>query len=156
MFFVSKRGTTLNPMKNLIVLFVLTLPLMSSAQRPEHREHKEPLTAEQRATLHAKKMQLALALTELQTERLVEIFKKNQPPSRPNKKEERSSEDRYKMQLEQLKRQIVLQEEVKVVLNEEQFTAWKKIRQSRNPKMANRGKRLKSAHPPLHKKKGKY
>ena len=111
-------------MKKFIILFALTFPLLASAQRPDYMENQERLSAEQRATLHAKKLQLALELSETQTQRLVEIFKKNQSQNHPRKKEERSSETRYKMQLDQLDRQIAIQKEVKTVLNEEQFIAF--------------------------------
>ena len=139
-------------MKKFIILFALTFPLLASAQRPDYMENQERLSAEQRATLHAKKLQLALELSETQTQRLVEIFKKNQSQNHPRKKEERSSETRYKMQLDQLDRQIAIQKEVKTVLNEEQFIAWKKIRQSRSPKMAHKGKRPRAHQQPMHPK----
>ena len=139
-------------MKKFIILFALTFPLLASSQRPDYMENQKRLSAEQRATLYAKKLQLALELSETQTQRLVEIFKKNQSQNHPRKKEERSSETRYKMQLDQLDRQIAIQKEVKTVLNEEQFIAWKKIRQSRSPKMAHKGKRPRAPQPPMHPK----
>lgn len=127
-------------MKKFIFLFVLVLPLIASAQRMEHNQPREKLTAEQRATLHAKKMQLALALSESQTERLIEIFKKNQRPERPKKKEDITSEERYEMHLKQIDHQIAIQKEVKEVLNENQFATWKKMNHSKKPRMAHRGK----------------
>ena len=115
-------------MKHLIFLFALALPLMTIAQ---HREHREKLTVEQRATLHAKKMQLALELSEAQTDRLIEIYKKNQRPERPKKKENSSSEDRYEMHLKQIDHQIAIQNELKIVLDEAQFATWKKMQHSK-------------------------
>ena len=127
-------------MKKFIFLFVLVLPLIASAQRMEYNQPREKLPAEQRATLHAKKMQLALALSESQTERLIEIFKKNQRPERPKKKEDITSEERYEMHLKQIDHQIAIQKEVKKVLNENQFATWKKMNHSKKPRMAHRGK----------------
>ncbi|MDB3862782.1 hypothetical protein N9313_04340 [Flavobacteriaceae bacterium] len=127
-------------MKKFIFLFVLVLPLIASAQRMEHNQPREKLPAEQRATLHAKKMQLALALSESQTERLIEIFKKNQRPERPKKKEDITSEERYEMYLKQIDHQIAIQKEVKEVLNENQFATWEKMNHSKKPRMAHRGK----------------
>jgi len=63
-------------MKNSLFLFALTFPLLASAQRPDYMENQERLSAEQRATLHAKKLQLALELSETQTQRWLKYLKK--------------------------------------------------------------------------------
>lgn len=60
-------------MRHLIFLFALALPLIGTAQRLH--QNKE-LSQEERITLHVKKMQLALDLTEEQSKLLTEIFKK--------------------------------------------------------------------------------
>ena len=61
-------------MRHLIFFFALALPLIGTAQRLH--QNKE-LSQEERITLHVKKMQLALDLTEEQSKLLTEIFKKN-------------------------------------------------------------------------------
>ncbi|MCH1433027.1 MAG: hypothetical protein L7U54_02110, partial [Flavobacteriaceae bacterium] len=65
-------------MRHLIFLFALALPLIGTAQRPH--QNKE-LSQEERITLHVKKMQLALDLTEEQSRLLTEIFKKINAPN---------------------------------------------------------------------------
>jgi len=64
-------------MKHLIFLFALALPWIGIAQHPQH---KKELTQEERLTLHVKKMQLDLDLTEEQTKQLTKILRNNVPP----------------------------------------------------------------------------
>ena len=57
-------------MKNLTILFAFAFSILATAQQ----QKPEKLTLSQRATLQAKKMQLALDLTDKQTNKLVNIF----------------------------------------------------------------------------------
>jgi hypothetical protein len=134
-------------MRHLIVLFALALPLIGTAQRLH--QNKE-LSQEERITLHVKKMQLALDLTEEQSKLLTKIFKKNQRPQPPKKKQDITSEEHYQMRLKHLDHQIAVQNEVKTVLNEEQFAAWKKMQHSKKRRMAHQGKQSKSHHKQMH------
>ena len=134
-------------MKNLIFLFALSLPLMVLAQHPIHGEQ---LSVEQRATLQAKKMQLALELSDNQTNQLIAIFKNNPRPEPLKKKENLSSEDRYEMHLKRLDHRIAVQKEVNAVLNEEQKSTWKKMQHSKKRRMAHQGKQSKSHHKHIH------
>lgn len=134
-------------MRHLIFLFALALPLIGTAQ---HLHQKKELSQEERITLHVKKMQLALDLTEEQSKLLTEIFKKNQHPRPPKKKQDISSKERYQMRLKHLDHQIAIQNEVKTVLNEEQFAAWKKMQHSKKRRMAHQGKQSKSHHKHIH------
>lgn len=134
-------------MRHLIFLFALALPLIGTAQ---HLHQNKELSQEERITLHVKKMQLALDLTEEQSKLLTEIFKKNQHPRPPKKKQDISSKERYQMRLKHLDHQIAIQNEVKTVLNEEQFAAWKKMQHSKKRRMAHQGKQSKSHHKHMH------
>ena len=136
-------------MKHLIFLFALALPIIGTAQRPNHNQE---LSQEERITLHVKKMQLALDLTEEQSKQLTEIFEKNQRPQPPKKKQDISSDERYQMRLKHLDHQIAIQNEMKTVLNKEQFAAWKKIQHSKKRRMAHQGKLSKSHHKHMHSK----
>jgi methionyl-tRNA formyltransferase len=133
-------------MRHLIFFFALALPLIGTAQRLH--QNKE-LSQEERITLHVKKMQLALDLTEEQSRLLTEIFKKINAPNL-QKKQDISSEEHYQMRLKHLDHQIAIQNEVKTVLNEEQFTAWKKMQHSKKRRMAHQGKQSKSHHKHMH------
>jgi protein CpxP len=135
-------------MKQLIFLFALMIPLMGSAQKSNH---KEKLTDEQRATLQAKKMQLALELSEKQTGELAAIFKKNLPQNhQKGNRDEMTSEDRYEMQLKKLDHQIALQNEIKKVLTEDQFLEWKKMKGMKKPRRNPKGNGKK--HPGMQQK----
>jgi len=133
-------------MRHLIFFFALALPLIGTAQRLH--QNKE-LSQEERITLHVKKMQLALDLTEEQSRLLTEIFKKINAPNL-QKKQDISSEEHYQMRLKHLDHQIAIQNEVKTVLNEKQFTAWKKMQHSKKRRMAHQGKQSKSHHKHMH------
>jgi methionyl-tRNA formyltransferase len=133
-------------MRHLIFFFALALPLIGTAQ--SLHQNKE-LSQEERITLHVKKMQLALDLTEEQSRLLTEIFKKINAPNL-QKKQDISSEEHYQMRLKHLDHQIAIQNEVKTVLNEEQFTAWKKMHHSKKRRMAHQGKQSKSHHKHMH------
>jgi methionyl-tRNA formyltransferase len=133
-------------MRHLIFFFALALPLIGTAQRLH--QNKE-LSQEERITLHVKKMQLALDLTEEQSRLLTEIFKKINAPNL-KKKQDISSEEHYQMRLKHLDHKIAIQNEVKTVLNEEQFTAWKKMQHSKKRRMAHQGKQSKSHHKHMH------
>lgn len=133
-------------MRHLIFFFALALPLIGTAQR--FHQNKE-LSQEERITLHVKKMQLALDLTEEQSRLLTEIFKKINAPNL-KKKQDISSEEHYQMRLKHLDHQIAVQNEVKTVLNEEQFAAWKKMQHSKKRRMAHQGKQSKSHHKHMH------
>jgi hypothetical protein len=54
------------------------------------------------------------------------------------------------MRLKHLDHQIAIQNEVKTVLNEEQFTAWKKMQHSKKRRRAHQGKQSKSHHKHMH------
>lgn len=69
-------------MRHLIFFFALALPLIGKAQRLH--QNKE-LSQEERITLHLKKMQLALDLTEEQSKLLTKIFKKSTSPTSKEK-----------------------------------------------------------------------
>ena len=69
-------------MRHLIFFFALALPLIGTAQLLH--QNKE-LSQEERITLHVKKMQLALDLTEEQSKLLTEIFKKYHNPKRQSR-----------------------------------------------------------------------
>jgi len=122
------KQKNLNSMKHLIFLFALALPWIGIAQHPQH---KKELTQEERLTLHVKKMQLDLDLTEEQTKQLTKILRNNVPPQPPKKQEGISSKGHYKMQLNKLDHQIAIQNELKAILTESQFAAWKEMQRSR-------------------------
>ena len=129
-------------MKNFMLLFAFVFSIFATAQHEKH----EKLTPSQRATLHAKKMQLALDLTDKQAYELVEIFKSNPRPERPKKSEEHTAEGKYQNHLNRLDQQLAIQKEIKGVLNDAQFETWKRIQHSKKNRMAHHRKDRRPIH----------
>ena len=96
-------------MKNLTILFAFAFSILATAQQ----QKPEKLTLSQRATLQAKKMQLALDLTDKQTNKLVNIFKSNPKPRSKNKSDIHAYETNYQKQLNRLNQQLLIQKEIK-------------------------------------------
>jgi protein CpxP len=110
-------------MKKIYFLLTLAIPLIGQAQTDPH---KPKLTGEQHATLQAKKLQLALDLSK---EQAVQIKKQREQLSKTKQKRgELNAEERYTLHLERIDRQIAMQSQMKTILNEEQYDAWRKIK----------------------------
>ena len=105
----------------------LAIPLIGLAQT---NPRKSKLTGEQHATLQAKKLQLALDLSKEQAVQIKEEIKKQreQLSKTKQKRGELNAEERYTLHLERIDRQIAMQSQMKTILNEEQYDAWRKIK----------------------------
>ncbi len=128
-------------MKKVVVAALLLFGAIGMAQErggKKHRAHMKDLTAEQMATLHTKKMTLALDLTEDQQSKVQVLnlenaqFKKAKIEEREARKEDDdrekpSTEERYAMANERLDRQIAQKAKMKEILSEEQYTKWEKL-----------------------------
>jgi len=126
-----------------ITKLLMTIVLVSStavfaqkdAQRGRMGEFHQDLTAEQLAVLKTKTMTLALDLSEKQQEAIFELNLAN-AEFRKKKMEERKAnserskptpEERYTLENARLDRMIAQQQELKKILNDEQFDQWKKM-----------------------------
>ncbi len=147
-------------MKRLAVLLVLLAATGAMGQRHEgHRMgkgHVMDLTPEQLATLHTKKLTLALDLTENQQDQVM-VLNLEQAEDRKARWEEIKAkkesgewekptpEQRFEMENARLDRQIAHQQRMKQVLTEEQYNTWKKLRLHKSvhgkKKMQERGRR---------------
>lgn len=147
-------------MKRLVVMVVLLTSLGAVAQKNEgQRSRKGPkmdLTAEQMATLHTKRMTLALDLTKAQQEKIMK-FHLDEAKSRKEKWEEMkakkesgewqkpTSEERFKMENARLDHQIAIQTKMKEILDDEQYQSWKKMKKQKamhgKKRMQQRGSR---------------
>ncbi|SIT12961.1 hypothetical protein SAMN05421766_11226 [Zobellia uliginosa] len=134
-------------MKKIIVALVCMIGLTAMAQREKghNRDQMKDLTAEQIATLHTKKMTLALDLTSAQQEKIKAIHleeakaRKAKHEERKAKKEEGerkrpTSEERFAMENAKLDKMIALKAEMKDILSAEQYEKWKKMQQHRKKK----------------------
>lgn len=128
-------------MKKTLVLVMLLAGATVMAQegrKNHHREAMKDLTPEQIATLHTKKMTLALDLSDTQ-QKQVQVLSLENAKLRKAKMEERkarkesgdskkpTSEERYELQLERLDNQIAHKAEIKAILSPEQYEKWEKL-----------------------------
>lgn len=112
-------------MKKLSVLFVLAIPFLSIAQRPQEKIN---LTPEKRITLQLKKMELALTLSEDQVKSVRRVLENHTPKTEFNVGKTitpLTAEQRYEKQIEELDRKIAIQNSMKSILSESQFEQWK-------------------------------
>ena len=119
----------------------LAIPLIGLAQT---NPRKSKLTGEQHATLQAKKLQLALDLSNEQATQIKEELKKQreQLSKRKQKRGEFNAEERYTLHLERIDRQIAMQSQMKNILDEEQYDAWRKIKSHQKHKALRRGRSI--------------
>ncbi len=147
-------------MKRLAVLVVLLTTLGATAQK-HHGSRMEKrvmadMTAEQLATLHTKKLILALDLTKGQQKQVMEInlaqaeLRKVKHEELKAKKESGefkrpSADERFAMENARLDHQIAHHQKMKDVLTEEQYKTWKKLtlgkRMNGKKKMQEKGRR---------------
>lgn len=120
----------------IVVTSLMALLLCTSAFAQERRIAKKALqdyTPEQLATLKTKKMVLSLELSQSQENKIYNILLE-EIKARKEKKIKKedfknlTSDQRYDMKMKRLDAQIALQEKIKKILNEEQYTQWKKTR----------------------------
>ncbi len=147
-------------MKKIIVAALLLSGLAGFAQTEGRKSEtgmmKSDMTPEQMATLRTKKLTLALDLTEAQQKKILAIQLEN-AKLRMEKKEawkdqkesenrkSFSAEDRFKLQNERLDRAIAQKEQMRSILNEEQFGKWEKMHQRRGHDKHFKGMRSRTA-----------
>ena len=120
-------------MKKPPLLFALVFSLSGTAQ--EHHK-KSSLSREQKAILQTKKLELMLDLSKEQSKQIEQEFKnnRNQFSEAKQKKEKLNAEELYALRVTQLNRQIAMQAKMKNILNEKQYTEWKKMKSTQNQK----------------------
>lgn len=148
-------------MKTWILAMAMMMGVTMSAQehhkrhdggRGPHKEHHEPLSPEQRAELKAKKLTLALDLTDKQQAELKKVFtsqaKEKQAAMQQHKANREAGkklapDERFAMQSKRLDAQITTKRELKKILTEEQFAKFEKMKHKRGEKFTNRAKKMK-------------
>jgi len=132
-------------MKKIVIILIALVTLQVMAQerkrefrdeaRGERMEAMKDLTPEEMATLKTKRMTLHLDLTADQQKKIqalnleqAEIRKTKMEEHRAMKEKgemkELTKEDRFKMMNERLDHQIAIKQEMKTILNEEQYKKW--------------------------------
>lgn len=148
-------------MKQLTVVLVMLISVGMAAQEHDGpKMHKGPemdLTAEEMATLQTKKMTLALDLTKSQQDKVYDINLENakfmkakweemKALKESGERKKPTSEERFEMENERLDRQIAVQEQMKKILDDDQYESWKKMHKRKKfmngkKKMEERGRR---------------
>ena len=130
-------------MKKIILALALVMGFSGIAQQNRHHSKKQvlkELSAEQVATLHTKKMTLALDLDESQQQQLFDInvaeaeYRKSKMAAREKRDGKSSADELFELQNERLDRQIAHQQQLKEILTDEQFQVWKKLNLHRKMK----------------------
>ncbi|MGJ8735101.1 Spy/CpxP family protein refolding chaperone [Zobellia laminariae] len=140
-------------MKKIILALVCMVGLTAMAQREKGhgRDGMKDLTAEQIATLHTKKMTLALDLTSAQEQKIKAINledakeRKAKHEERKAQKEEGerkklTSDERYAMQNAKLDKMIARKAEMKKILSAEQYEKWQTMHHQRGQKHSKKRK----------------
>ncbi len=126
-------------MKKLAIIAMALITLTATAQRVgEERGERgqQNLSAEEVASLQTKRMTLALVLSDVQIKKVHKINleqaekRKAMREARNNKKGDAKSENvRFAQRKKLLDERIAVQNKMKDILDEEQFTLWRKMSQ---------------------------
>lgn len=136
-------------MKKLALLLVFMISASGFAQRPDQRkEDFKNLTPLQQATLQTKQMALDLVLNDAQQKSLMTLNQKQAEQRKAHmdkmaklkEKGEISADDKFKMKNEMLDRQLAYQDNLKKILNEEQFKKWSDTNSKRKHQMKKKHK----------------
>jgi hypothetical protein len=130
-----------------ILILVFALTVTTQAQHRDHKvkKHKrEKLTVDQRATLGAKRLALALDLDDSQIRRVTNLFKKKgeamtvrvkkMKTERANKKK-RMNKSSFERMNKSLDAKIGFQKKMKQILNKEQYAKFLKLKKHGKKKM---------------------
>lgn len=121
-------------MKKLMIILLLGFSLLSFAQKEgKQKKMYEDFSTEQHAILKTKKMALQLDLNESQQKQLLvlnkkwaEVRAKKRAEMKSLNKEEMTSTERFNHMNGMLDEKLAHQNELKKILNEDQYNNWKK------------------------------
>ena len=120
-------------MKTIFMSLLLLVGMMGYSQRgPQHHAYKD-MSPEQIAQLETKKLTLALDLSEKQQQQIGEIYLDKAIEMKAKMEEKRSrdskpdADERYAMMNERLDRQLEMKENMRQILDKDQFEKWEKL-----------------------------
>ena len=121
-------------MKKLMIILLLGSSLLSFGQKEgKQKKMYEDFSTEQHAILQTKKMALELDLNDNQQKQMLDLNKKwaevkvkKRAEMKSLNKEEMSSTDRFNHMNTMLDEKLAHQNELKKILNEDQYMSWKK------------------------------
>ena len=126
-------------MKKLVIVFITLIAFNAHSQR-EYSHKNWDLNPDQMATLRTKQLTLDLDLNTAQQTAVFELSKKiavemKELKGKREKGKELSDDERFEMKNKMLDKQIEIQNEMKTILDKEQFEQWKKNHQRKKNKM---------------------
>lgn len=140
-----------NKMKKILFIAFLGLSLIGQAQRGNGYQNQKDLTPEQQAVLKTKKMSLHLDLNKQQQDELLKV-NQNWAEKRDQQKakfkaqkdggDKPDADARYAMQVQMLDFKMEYQNQIKKILDKEQYETWKK----HLAKHGDRGRHGKKSH----------
>ncbi len=133
-------------MKKLMIILLLGSSLLSFGQKEgKQRKVYEDFSTEQHAILQTKKMALELDLNDNQQKQLLDLNKKwaevkakKRAEMKSLNKEEMSSTDRFNHMNTMLDEKLAHQNELKKILDEDQYNSWKKSSNKMNKRSKGR------------------
>ena len=133
-------------MKKLMIILLLGSSLLSFGQKEgKQRKVYEDFSTEQQAILQTKKMALELDLNDNQQKQMLDLNKKwaevkarKRAEMKTLNKEEMSATDRFNHMNTMLDEKLDHQNELKKILDEDQYTTWKKSSNKMNKRSKGR------------------
>ena len=137
-----------------ILVLVFAFTFTTQAQKIHKKKKGAELSVEQQTTLAVKKLTLALDLTEAQQGQIKPLvaakiadrkahFEKRRAAKKESKK--LSADERYAKANERLDKGIAMQNDMKRILNDEQYAKFKKMKKGRKGMMKKRGMKKRKA-----------
>jgi len=128
-------------MKKIVLILIAFVAITATAQRGNPRAMQK-LSAEEAATLQTKKMTLALALSDAQAKQVYQVNLKQaikrkailEARKTNEEKKEPSIQNRIERKNNTLDAKIAIQNEMKRILDEDQFKQWRRMNQRKNKK----------------------
>ena len=141
-------------MKKIVLTVMLLVAVATMAQEKQNHcmGHMSDLTPEQMATLHTKKMTLALDLSKAQQIQVKKLFTENakfrkgkmamcKARKENDSMKKPTSEERYTMQNQRLDQMIAQKAEMKKILSQEQYEKWGKAHHGKRKHRDEKGMR---------------
>lgn len=133
-------------MKKILIILLLTFSVSIYAQNGKnYKSIAKDFTPEQQAILKTKKMALELDLNDTQQSQMLELNKKwaverdkNREEFKGQNAEEITTTDKFNRLNKMLDMQLANQKQVKKILNDDQYEAWKKTRKNMGKRSAER------------------
>lgn len=142
-------------MKKVLIVCIALISMSTFAQdrmkegkenRKEMREKMKSLSPEQKGQLKAKKMTLALDLSEKQQTEITKVLtqaisERKDVMAKKKETTDKTADQLFENRQQFLDQEIAMKKKMKEILNEEQFEKWEQMDKKRRKHMGKKGKR---------------